>query len=110
MIVPPFQLSPPLLQFIHGALKMVIGDGCTGLPEHARATYTLVSSSPVVNPLVAPGLVPVDLVEWLKKKERKREEQMCKREEKEEANRYKKADKEEAKKKASSGERGSQVV
>lgn len=51
---------------------MVIGDGCTGLPEHARATYTLVSSSPVVNPLVAPGLVPVDLVEWLKKNKGKR--------------------------------------
>ena len=34
-------------------------------PEHPEATSTPVSSSPIVNPLVAAGLVPADLADIL---------------------------------------------
>ena len=60
--VPPSLLSSPPLEFLHGALN---GDGCTGPSEQPRATSTPVSSSPIVNPLVAAGLVPVDLADIL---------------------------------------------
>lgn len=56
--VPPSLLSSPPLQFLHGAFN---GDGCTGLSEKPRATSTPVSSSPIVNPLVAAGLVLADI-------------------------------------------------
>ena len=60
--VPPSLLSSPPLESLHGALN---GDGCIGPSEQPRATSIPVSSSPIVNPLVAAELVPVYLADHI---------------------------------------------